>query len=82
MVNKITGSQTQIKYFNIFIGVTFGGPKMDVLFVTTSRSIYFNYFDATLSSDVPSNNTMAGKIFMVTGLKTKGCPAKRLKSFS
>lgn len=61
-------------------GVVFGGPKMDVLFVTTSKLIYFNYFDATLPIGNPSNDTMAGQIFMVKGLNTKGCPSKRVKS--
>lgn len=56
--------------------VTFGGPKMDTLFVTTSALIYFNYFKADAAIGVPLNNPMGGQVFMVKGLGTKGCPKK------
>lgn len=61
-------------------GLAFGGPKMDILFVTTTKSIYFNYFDVTVPVGMPSENPQAGQVFMITGLNTKGCPHPRLKN--
>lgn len=60
-------------------GLIFGGPKLDILFVTSA--IYtLAYFDTNAPFLSASNNTMSGQTFMVKGLCSKGYPAVRIKS--
>lgn len=61
-------------------GLAFGGPRMDILFVTTSELVYLNYFDVEGPLFIASNNSMAGQTFMIKGLCTKGFPGTRVKS--
>lgn len=59
-------------------GITFGGPKRDILFVTTTRILYNSFapFDSPNSS-----NPAAGQTFMVTGLKTVGRCSRRVSNY-
>lgn len=59
------------------IGLCYGGPHMDKLFVTTTSIYYFNYFDENGPIDGDINNPLAGQIFLVEGLHTKACPNRR-----
>lgn len=61
-------------------GVAFGGPNMDILFVTSTAKHYFNYFDASIPIGTPVDNDLAGSAFIIKGLCTKGCAKKRIKS--
>lgn len=54
------------------LACTFGGPKMDILFITTGN----NTKDIRYGTDVIGNNNpisrYGGQLFKVTGLRSKG----------
>lgn len=54
-------------------GAVYGGKNLDTLFVTTStrKSNFYGQHEAD------SNSPDAGKIFMITGLGTKGYAGRR-----
>ncbi|XP_065088510.1 regucalcin-like [Ochlerotatus camptorhynchus] len=56
--------------------VAFGGPKLDELFVTTSRS---DFFDSQLQpGTVPSRPPASGALFKVKGLNVRGSPMHKM----
>lgn len=57
--------------------VAFGGPNLDILYVTTA-SIPVNATDIGLTSD-SAQSEFAGRLFKVTGLGSKGFPGVKVR---
>lgn len=56
--------------------VTFGGPKLDILFLTTCYSIVDAFTGANIDHD--ESEPDAGKLFMITGLGREGRDGEKL----
>lgn len=58
-------------------GVVFGGPNLDVLFVTTEQT-GFDTDDGGLTNGGETLTSVSGSIFMVKGLNARGYAGRKL----
>lgn len=58
-------------------GVVFGGPNLDVLFVTTERT-GFDTDDGGLTNGGETLTSVSGSIFMVKDLNARGYAGRKL----